>query len=151
MQRVDKKEYRFDYKNISCEIIFWTTDCMKEDENNTYKAKGIWNSYFFLKKDKMSKEDFKKINLRVKRNKFGRAITNSFKLETDDFIEMSGGVTFYGKKFDNFGKLFCIQIGNDYNHIWNTGFEDYESIKMDLEETIDKFLNKVKYKQEKKK
>ena len=149
MKKTEKELYGFDYKDITCEIVFWTTDFMKKDECDIYKAKGIWNSYFFLRKDCLSDEDFKKVNLRVKKNSWGRYFTDFYKLETDDFVEMSGGITFYEKKFDIKGNLFCIEIGNDYNHIWNTGFEDYESIKMDLENTLDKLLTKITYKKKK--
>ena len=151
MKEKTEKIYNFTYKNISCEIVFWTTDYMKEDKE-TFKSGGIWNSYFFVRK-KDTKELFNKFNLRLLTSKLdGRKWSrfNYYQLEKDGIIEIQGGITFYEKHRNERGEIVVIQIGNDYNHIWNTGFETVESIKSDLEETIDHLLDNFKEYEKKK-
>lgn len=133
--QTDETIYDFKYKEIRCQIVFFTKKYMIEDKTS-YIDGGIWNSYIYIKKDKTPKL-FKKLCLKAENSRYGLSF-NWYKLETNGLIEMENGISYYGKHFNKKGKLFAIQIGNDYNHIWN-GSNNYESIKKDLEMCIDKF------------
>jgi hypothetical protein len=141
VEKVEKTEYRFTYKDIPCEIVFWTTDRMKEDEHGIYVNKGIWNSYITIKKEKFG-DRFKEFNLRPKTQTLASGtkyviFPNSYKL-----AEMDGGITYYEKIYDQKGKLWGVKIGNDYNHIWNGG-ESFELIKSDLEKSVDSLVKEL--------
>lgn len=135
-EKLEKTEYRFTYKDIFCEIVFWTTEYMKNN-SSLFKNGGIWNSYFLVRKDSKYFKDF---NLRAKKVKL--SIGYDFDYEKLP-IKMSGGTTYYEKLRNGVGEIMMIKIGNDYNHIWNGG-ETLESIESDLKETIDSFLAQYK-------
>ena len=143
MRKTEKTEWRFEYKGVYCEIVFWSVDGMKENLD-IYKSGGIWNSYIFIRKDKLPKL-FKRASLRLqtKPNPFDKGKPNPRKDSKFDYwkldFEMASGITFYEKMYDVRGKVCCIKIGNDYNHIWNGG-EDERLIKTHLIDTIDELL-----------
>ena len=141
MKLTNKKTYTFKYKEINCEIVFWTNENMQQTEHkDLYKSGGIWNSYFTILKKDVSASVFKKFNLRVSTDKYGRKNVNYYQLERNNLVSMDYGITFYDKLYDMGGNLFGIKIGNDYNHIWNTGCENEETIRRDLENTIDNLV-----------
>jgi hypothetical protein len=123
------------YKDIVFEVVFWTKKGFEKDPE-TFRGRfegkiGTFNSYLYI--TPKQKELFEKFNIKRK-NKYG--LYDYHKLP----IDMIGGVTFYEKKYD--GRKVCtIAIGNDYNHIWNDSSDDFESVEIDIKETIDKLLN----------
>jgi hypothetical protein len=129
MRKTEKTIWSFKYKNIICEIVFFTTEYMKNDLD-TYKNGGIWNSYIYIKNDSTL---FKKFLLELKDGFYGFMSLD---------IDFHGGVTFYEKIFNQSGSVTHLKIGNDFNHIWNGG-EDLEFVKSELEKTIDSLIKQL--------
>lgn len=121
------------HNGLSYEIVRWDY------------SSPIWNSYIFIPKTKLSKNDFKIFNLQNKKyqitpNSPVRIFFDYSKLEA--YFNMSGWITWYSKEYDSSWALCGIKIGNDYNHIWN-GWEDFETVKEDVVQSINLFLSKI--------
>jgi hypothetical protein len=139
------------YKDIYYEIVFWTIDgydTYGDAFTGRHNGKvGTFNSYLIVNKAK-TPELFETVKLR-KAPKVKTGILKNYdrydyyQLEKNGLIEISGGITYYSKEYDAFGNLYGIKIGNDYNHIWNTGDEDFNSIEQDIKQTIDKLLESL--------
>ena len=142
MNLTAKKVWSFEHRGVSCEIVFWVTEYMTKDHTGTYPNRGIYNSYFYIRKDKHP-ELFDRLTVPVEAHQFRPESPVRYSPRYSEIpVDMSGGVTFYEYCFLQNGDRWAIKIGNDYNHIWNGG-ENEISIKIDLEETVDKVLQLV--------
>ena len=132
-----KQTWSNEYKGISYEMCFWTNESMRKPENNDiYKAGGIWNSYITIRREQIPKE-FNSLIGKIK--KWRSYITREYN-HLHDIFNMRGGITFYKSIFNEEAKIVAFQVGNDYNHIWNDGHETKESVEVDVKESIDCFI-----------
>lgn len=80
----------------------------------------IWNSYIYIDKRNLE-EDFKK--LFVKRG-----------YQLNDYFDMHCGISFYEKHRSSSGVIDRIQVGCDYNYLWDIdSIIDYPIVLLDLE------------------
>ena len=138
MKLTTTKKWRFTYKSINCEVVFWTNDSMKSEEHrDIYPCKGIWNSYIIINKKSIPRS-FKKLIPELKSSKyFKEPYFNYNKLP----LEMNGGITFFEAIRNTSGDIIAIKIGNDYNHIWNNPENIGEfSIEKDLRVVVDSVI-----------
>ena len=136
MELTTQKKWNLTIKGITCEIIFWTNESMKNIENESIcPRKGIWNSYIYINKQSIPRS-FNKLVPEIKKTNFG--IKERF-CDEQLPIEMAYGVTFFDVARKPSGDIVGVKIGNDYNHLWNENqCIDENTIKKDLEELIEK-------------
>jgi hypothetical protein len=118
-----KTYYCFCHKDIPCEVL--ETECLS---SSNFKA-----GYIYINKIRNPKLSglFDFLYLRKERD--------YDKLERENKLQMEGGITYYLKTYAR-NKCYCLTIGNDYNHIWNSGRESIEDIKLDLINSINRML-----------
>ena len=132
--RRTKTTHTFTFKDISCEIVFWTCDEMKQDKE-TYRSGGIYNSYLTFSKLR-NPELFEKYNVKIsKKNK--QRVWNHRKATED--IEMKEGISYYNKEY-HMGDVMCVKVGNTYRNQWKPGKDPFNKIEKDLKKTINKII-----------
>lgn len=135
------EKWSYEYNWYHCEVVKWGYD----SHYDWYKT--IWNSYIYVRKDKIEEELWNILNLTwrewsISEKTKKRYIYNYSEL--DDYFDFDWWITFYEKQYWSEWVLFSIKFWNDYNHIHNTWFEDLDSIKQDLKNSIDIFIEKQK-------
>lgn len=144
MKLTEKKTWEETIKGIPVRIVYWTTEHLKNSEHrDLYPFKGIWNSYILIRRQNIP-DKFDELIPAINEHGYPSGIIKSWNyFEIDNkFFNMAYGATFYGVKRDEFtGEIWGIEIGNDYNHIWNENqYIDEKTIKRDLEQSIDTFI-----------
>lgn len=138
-------EWGFKHEGVECKVVFWTDENMKSEEHRMiYPHKGIWNSYFIIREEHLKPEQFKKLVMKKKYLSYlsGKRIMYDY-YPLNRMIEMSGGITFYKLNKTNKKELNrYVEIGNDYNHIWDEDeYYDENIIAQYLVEVVDRTLN----------
>lgn len=103
----------------------------------------IWNYYVHLVLPKINDVDARKLWLTARASKHsrGRKLYKYYGCEPLNDIEMQGGITWYRKYFGLQDEKI-IEIGCDYNHIWNDRDYDLNDILGDVELTIDSVIKR---------
>lgn len=146
MEYMEKKEWRDEIEGFECKAIFWTRGGM-DKLPHVYPHKGIWNGYLTIYRKQIPRQfdslvpPVKNIGLKGMKR---RLIFDYSSLG----IDMDGGMTYYHPYRDIHGKITAVEIGNDYNHIWNEGqyidqnvvFDDLRKVAQQLKNRFPNFL-----------
>lgn len=130
-RKTEITEFNWRIKWLSVQIKKWYTEWLD---------KPIFNTYIIIKKENLW-EDLKKILLEWKESRFLKSTMIYEYEKIEDYFDFHSWITFYEKQLNWEWKLYAIKIWNDYNHI-SDSWETFESIKKDLEKSIEVFVTK---------
>jgi len=122
------------YRGVSYEIVKWSPS----------SGRFIWNYYLYLPVEQIPEKLRKEFVLEPhKEEVFGRVSYNDYAAFFSDF-DWHGGVTYYEKHGGIDGIPMVLQIGCDYDHLWDKD-EEYSltDVQVDTLHTINVMRKKV--------
>lgn len=136
---------KFDrYKDIGYKI----SNHGRNEYNNN---RGIWCYYVYIREESLSPEDFKEFWLPTKEYEFNgrKRISYDYNGQKWSDADWHGGVVTWYQKY-GFEEVFrSVEIGCDYNHLWDKEFGyyyDLERIERDAKNTIDSLRKMYRFK-----
>ena len=137
-RELKKGEYWYGvYKGVSFKIKQWQSEGAISGDDT------IWNYYLYLPLSKINEVDAKKLWLRARATKRsnGRKMYHYYNCEPLSDIYMQGDITWYRKSYThNDDKL--VEIGCDYNHIWNDRTYDLDEVYADVKLSVESVLKR---------
>ncbi len=125
------------YKGVGFKIQRWE----REHNGDGLLNSTVWNYYIYLDLSKINKDDAKQLWLTGKKspNSSKRKWYKYYDCEPLKDIELQGGITWYKKQYSlNDDKI--VEIGCDYDHIWNDREYDLNEVHYDVKQSIESVL-----------
>lgn len=129
-----QRVWRGRYRDVGFKIVSWPFRGLEDRFPS-----GAWNYYVYIQESACA--DFTAIWLKDKKVRFSEKapfhITHDYYNSPVGDVEMHGGITYYAKHGHTEGHR-CVEIGCDYQHLWDDGKSyDEEDVLRDVEHTID--------------
>lgn len=135
-----QRTWQGQHRGISFKIVSWGKS---RDETYGFPS-GNWNYYVYIPESKSPR--FEEIWLADEEKQWGgsgtKYISHDYYASILGSVEMHGGITFYSKHGHTPGHR-CVEIGCDYQHLWDEGkYYDENDLLADAMTTIDDLFNR---------